>query len=335
MKLRILSVFLLFFVLLTPVQGRITGYLSFKYVKGQAQTDISHGSFQNAQFGLIFSGDIASKIDYTSEIRFHEEDRVEIYQALAGFKPSDSFVLKLGLYLVPFGKYNLSNRPHQTLLINSPLNVEKIFPSSWRDIGILVEGKISRLGYSAYIGNGVRESETLEGGQQFKDNNTDKGKGLRIGFSLSREIELGYSFYNGKYDEGNKRDLTLHGFDLTWITREYYISSEYTRGYLENPENFQKGEAEGYFIQISFDIGNLRPVVSYQWLKYEDPFHGQGYIPPGYAGGGISEEKTRWALGFLYIASENIFFKLEYDINKEKNLEIKDNTVSAQVAISF
>jgi len=335
MKHKILSIFLLFFVLFTPVQGKITGYLSFEYTKGQQKTDISHGSFQNAQFGLIFSGDIAAKVDYTSEVRFQEENRFGIYQALVGFKPSDSFALKLGLYLVPFGKYNQSNRPHQTMLVNSPLNVEKIFPSQWRDMGILAEGKISRLVYSAYLGNGVREGETLKEGQQFIDNNADKGKGIRVGFSLSQEFEVGYSLYSGKYDEGNKRDLTLHGFDLTWMAEDFYILSEYTRAYMENPEDFQKGEAEGYFVQILFDMGGLRPVVSYQWLKYEDPFHGQGYISPGYSGGGISEEKTRWALGLLYIASENIFFKIEFDINKEKDFEIKNNTISVQAAVSF
>jgi len=335
MKPKILSIFLLFFVIFTPVQGKITGYLSFEYTKGQRQTDISNGSFQNAQFGLIFSGDIATKIDYTSEIRFQGDDRVGIYQALVGFRPSDSFVLKLGLFLVPFGKYNQSNRPHQTMLINSPLNVEKIFPSHWRDMGILVEGKISGLAYSAYIGNGVRESETIKEGQQFKDNNADKGKGIRVGYSLSQGFEVGYSLYSGKYDEGNKRDLTLHGFDLTWMAKDFYILSEYTRAYMENPENFQRGEAEGYFVQVLFDMGGLRPVVSYQWLKYEDPFHGQGYISSDYSGRGISEEKTRWALGLLFIASENIFFKVEYDINKEKDFEIKDNTISVQVAISF
>lgn len=335
MKPRILSVFLLIFALFSPLQGKITGYLSFEYTRGQPQTDISHGSFQNAQFGLIFTGDITPKIDYISEIRFQEEDGVGIYQALVGFKPSDSFTLKLGLFLVPFGKYNQSNRPHQTMLVNSPLNVDKIFPSNWRDMGILVEGKISSLVYSAYIGNGVRESEVLKEGQQFKDNNTDKGKGIRVGFSLSQGFEVGYSLYSGKYDEGNKRALTLHGFDLVWVTEDFYILSEYNRAYLENPENFQKGETEGYFVQVSLKIGNLRPLVCYQGLKYEDPFHGRGYIYPDYSGRGISEEKTRWALGLMLIASENVFFKVEYDINKEKDLEIKDNAISVQAAISF
>jgi hypothetical protein len=334
-KPKILSIVLLYFVFFSPVYGEIKGFLSFEYAKGQPQTDLSHGTFRNAQFGLIFSGDIASKVDYTSEVRFQEEDQVGIYQALVGIKPSDSFILKLGLFLVPFGKYNQSNRPHQTLLINSPLNIEKMFPSSWRDMGVLVEGKISGLAYSAYIGNGVRESETLKGGQQFKDNNADKGKGIRIGFSLSQEFEVGYSLYTGKYDEGNKRDLTLHGFDLTWMAEDFHIFSEYTRAYMENPENFQKGEVEGYFVQVSLNVDRLRPVVSYQWLNYEDPFHGQGYTLPDYSGGGVFEKKTRWALGLLFIASENVFFKVEYDMNREKGFEIKDDTISAQAAVSF
>ncbi len=74
--------------------------------------------------------------------------------------------------------------------------------------------------------------------------------------------------------------------------------------------------------------------MSYQRLKYEDPFHGQGFSSAG-PGAGISEEKNRWAFGLVYFASENVFLTFEYDLNREKDLEIKDNSFSFQVAISF
>lgn len=335
MKNKKIFFFFIFFAFLASAQGKINSYLSFEYIKGQAESNISQGSFQNAQFGLVFSGEISQRIGFFSEIRFKKDNTVEIEQALLRLKSSESFSLQLGLYLVPFGKYNQSNRPHQTALIEDPLHVERMYPSSWRDLGILLEGKFSGLLYSAYLGNGLSESENLNGAQQFKDNNPDKGKGVRLGLALSREIEVGYSHYRGKYDEGNERSLVLQGWDLSWSARSFQFLAEYSKANLENPENFGKGKAEGYFFQLASNVDNLQFVVSYQRAKYQDPFHGKGFIRPDYAGVGISEEKSRWALGLVYLIAQNVFFKLEYDFNREKEFELKDNTLLAQIALSF
>jgi len=334
MKVYVFSIFLILSALLTPVQGKTFGYLSFEYIKGQDQSDVSNGSFRNSQLGLIFSDEITAKIDYVSEIRFKKDSRIELEQAWVRFKLSSLFNFQLGLYIVPFGKYNQLNRPHQTMLINEPLNVEKMFPSSWRDMGILLEGRSRSFFYSAYLGNGLSESEDLKGSQQFKDNNLDKAKGGRVGLALSQQFEIAFSYYRGRYDDENKRGLVLQGLDLIWTSEGFQILSEYSKANLENPENFLEGKVEGYFVQVSFELDNLRPVVSYQRLKYEDPFHGRGYISPD-PGEGTSEEKSRWALGFVYFASQNVFLKFEYDFNREKGIELKENSYSFQVALSF
>ncbi len=332
------KLFLFLFILFTflaPLRAETSGYLAAAYTKGQAQAETSRGSFQNPLLGLIFSGDVTAKIDYITEVRLCGENRVELDQILLRLKPSDAFHLELGLYLVPFGRYNPLNRPHQTLLIHDPLPVEKFSPSHWRDVGVLLEGKISNFFYSAYLGNGLAESERLSRGQQFQDNNSDKGKGGRMGIALSRWAEVAYSFYRGKCDESNERDLTLQGVDVIWATESIYVLSEYSKARIENPEDFLKGEAEGYFVQVSFNMGNLHPVVCYQKIKYNDPFHGQGFSGPDSPGEGISEQKNRWALGFGYFFSENALLKFEYDINREKDLELKNNSYSVQVALSF
>ncbi len=336
MKVRISSIFLILSVFLAPVcvLGKTFGYLSFEYIKGQDQTDLVDGSFRNSQFGLIFSDEIAPRVDYVAEFRFKEESRIELEQAWVGLNLSNSLNFKLGLYIVPFGKYNLINRPHQTMLINAPLIVEKMFPPSWKDMGVLLEGRTGNIYYSAYIGNGLYESENLEGSQQFEDNNLNKAKGARLGTALSQSLEVAFSYYKGKYDEENERDLILQGIDLIWSSEGVQILSEYLRGTVQNPENFPEGRVEGYYVQASLESGNLRPVVSYQRLKYEDLFHGQGFSSAG-PGAGISEEKKRWTLGFVYLASKNVFLTFEYDFNREKDIEIKNNSYSFQVSLSF
>ncbi len=325
MRTRIFVLIIVFSFLLTPVNGETNGYFSIGYAKGQKQADVPKGSFLNPQLGLLFSGDVTTKIDYVSEIRFKREDSIELEQALVRFKPSDTFSLSMGLFLVPFGRYNQSNRPHQTLLINFPLNVEKMFPSSWRDMGLLVEGELSGFFYSAYLGNGLAEAEDLSGAQQFRDNNTDKGKGGRVGFTLSQGFNVAYSYYRAKYDEENTRDLVLQGVDITWQNQDFQILSEYSKAHLENPVGFDAGKAEGYFIQLSLIGSRLQPVASYQRINYQDSFHGEG----------ISEERSRWTVGLVFAASENLFLSFEYDFNSEKKTKLKDNSFLAQVVLSF
>ncbi len=251
MRARNLSILLILAAFLIPVRalGKITGYLSFEYVKGQEQTAVKDGSFRKSQLGLIFSDELAPKIDYVAEIRFKEETRIEIEQAWVGFNLSDLLNFRLGMYVVPFGKYNQINRPHQTMLINAPLIIEKTFPSSWRDIGIMLEGRTGGINYSAYLGNGLYESENLEGSQQFKDNNLNKAMGARLGTALSQSLEVAVSYYRGKYDEANERDLTLQGADLFWSSEGVQILAEYMKASLQNPEGFAEGKVEGFYVQ--------------------------------------------------------------------------------------
>lgn len=335
MKLKGLIFILPLFFLITLADGETNGYLSFEFVKGQSESSLSRGTFQNVQLGLIFSGGITNKINYNSEIRFKYQTTIEIEQAYVRMKPSDSFSLSLGLYLVPFGRYNCSNRPHQTMLVKPPLSVENLYPSSWRDIGVLIEGNWRGFFYSAYLGNGLAESKYLRTGQQFQDNNKNKGKGGRVGLSLSRGFEVAFSYYKGKYDNENERNLSLKGVDLSWVTEGFQIVSEYSKADLENPPNLDKGKAEGYFVQLSFKIEALQPVLSYQRFKYEDIFHGQDYVSLEHGGEGISEEKSRWTLGIIYFASTNVLFKAEYEFNKEKKIELRNNLLLLQMALSF
>jgi hypothetical protein len=333
MKNKILLFIFLFSTLITPVQSKIIGYVSLDFVIGQEQSDVSKGSFQNSQAGLLFFDDISPSVSYLTEFRFKPEGTVDVEQAWISFGTSEAFALNLGLYLVPFGRYNQSSRPHQTLLISPPLNVERMYPFFWRDVGVLLEGKTRRFFYSAFLGNGLSEDINLSGGQQFKDNNKDKGKGGRVGLVISQGFEIAYSYYRSKYDEDNSRDLLLQGVDLFWYSEGVLVHAEYSKARMEIPDD--TGNAEGFFIQIALDMGQFRPVACYQQLDYEDGFHGPGFVSPDVPGSGISEKKRRWALGFAYQASQNLLLKFEYNLNSEKGVELKNDSLSVQVAFSF
>jgi hypothetical protein len=321
-----------------PVRAQIqlNGYLSFQYQKGEAQSDSPKGEFDKIRAGLFFAGRLERVFDYDVELRFDNHNLVEVQEAWLGYRPSEAFHLKLGMYLVPFGTYNTASRPYQTPFIPPPLAQASLYPESWRDLGAEVEWKVGVFQYSAYLGNGLREAVDLSSGQQFGDNNGNKAVGSRVAITLSRGFDVGLSYYRGKFDDANQRNLVLEGTDVSWNTQAFRVLYEYGRALIDNPSGFAKGKAQGHTVLASLSWGGLTPVGSYQTLDYKDPFHGTGFVSPlAVPGAGISSETSRWTIGLMYNPTATVFIKVEYDFNHEKPVEIKNNVFFAQVALQF
>jgi hypothetical protein len=331
MKPRILLVVFLVGILMAGAAGlgaqvKYGGYLSAEFLKGQAASDYALGSIQNIRAGLMAAGVISTKFGFALEVRSWSESHFEVEQAWAGFMPSKVVNIKVGMYLVPFGAWNQASRPYETFIIGTPLNLENLYPESWRDVGVLVDGQFGIFRYAGYIGNGLKEADSLKGGQQFSDNNKDKGKGGRLGLILSQEIQAGVSYYKGRYDDLNERLLTLEGADLSWVTPQWEVRAEATKGVIKNPEPFPDGKSEGYSVWVIMSFAHLQPVGSYQKVKYEDPYHG--------GESGIAINQSRWTAGLRYILGTNVFIKAEYAWNRETP-DVKNNLLRIQAGVSF
>lgn len=307
-------------------QVKAGGYLSFEYLKGQTDSDHPRGEIADLLAGVLAAGPLAGgKFGFAIEARARGVSSFDLVQAWAGFLPSRAITVRGGLFLVPFGNWNRNSRPHETLLIRTPLNLEHLYPAYWRDLGLLVEGEIGVFTYAAYLGNGLAEADEPWTGQQFTDNNTDKAKGGRVGLVLSQAVRAGVSYYTGKYDDLNMRDLILEGADLSWVTDYWEVHGEYTKAFLENPQPFERGESEGFAVWTCMNLRGVQPVGSFQKVKFED----------GYHGGGIAFDRSRWTAGLRWIIGDTVFIKAEYDWNKTKGLELKEDQFQVQVGLSF
>jgi hypothetical protein len=337
MRKKLFAAFL--FVVLAPgltfSQLKVNAYFSAQYIDGKDESDFPHGTFQNVRGGVLFSGQAEKLFSYALEVRLKTETNVEVEQAWAGIRPSNAVQFRIGFYLVPFGKYNQANRPHETPFIQTPLHLAALYPASWRDIGLLAEGRSGFLSYSLYMGNGLQEGQDLRSGQQFKDNNTNKGTGGQFGVHLSQSFEVGLSYYRGKYDNANTRKLVLEGAHAIWQSESFLFVYEYGRALLDNPEGYSRGEVEGYYALVSLNSRGFMPFGSYQSLDYRDPFHGPGFSDEGIPGAGIFSKTNRWAVGLTYLISANIAIGIEYDFNRETDLELDNDVFVAQLAVHF
>lgn len=317
-----------------PAQTKISGFIALDYYKDQASV-LTGGTFRNGQAGLIFSGILTANVNWLSEIRMKADSDFSLNQAWIQLASSSYIKPKLGLYLVPFGIFNQSSRPHQTALIDFPLPVQFFYPRDWRDLGLVLEGRFFGLNYSAYAGNGTRESEYLSGGQQFEDQNSNKSLGLRLNLPVDQGLDVSYSLYRGKYDSEDARFLLMHAVSGGWTTEGFQITGEYYWANLDNPDGYDSGDAEGYYVQLMMNLGGFRPVGSYQSLVYADPFHGPGFSSQPQPGAGVDLNESRWILGLNYILSEKALLKLEYQFNNNQPGEEEGRVLLFQAALSF
>jgi len=308
-----------------PGQVKYGGYLAVDYLKGQSESASPHGSIENLLAGFLAGGRVAPKIGFTVEARALDVNDFDLVQAWAGFVPSETFTVRAGLYLVPFGHWNTASRPHETILIRTPLNLEYLYPQSWRDLGVLIEGRVGILTYASYLGTGLAEGDTSAYVQQFHDNNSDLSKGGRLGLIVGDAVRAGVSYYRGKYDDQELRDLTLEGADISWVTPQWEVHAEYAKALIENPQPFERGESEGWFVWACMSFRGFQPIGSFQKIEFTDTYHN----------GGISLDQSRWAAGLRYVLGSALFVKFEYDWNKEKVTPLKNNQWQVQVGLSF
>jgi hypothetical protein len=330
-----LALALLAFAPFLRAEGKVGGYFSLDYLRGQAAGPAPYGSVENIQAGLILSGAWTQRLAYALELRSKENMRLEVEQAWAGLAWSDALQVRIGVFLVPFGRYNSANRPFETPLVQLPVPVAAALPASWRELGAMAEGKTGFLRYAAWIGNGLAEGRDFASGQQFRDNNKNKAWGGRLGLALSDSLEVGGSYTTGKVAASDDRALTMMGADATWIDGGLKLSAEYFRSEIANPEPFAAGKAQGWFILGSYDLGGVSSVISYQKLAYSDAFHGPGFAGPSGPGLGISEDVRVWSVGLTAPLAAGLLLKAEYDFNREPRLELKNDVFRAQIAARF
>ena len=307
----------------TAAEDKTHGYFSMSFLKGQKGGIFSGGSFEDIGAGILFSGHFTPQLQFRLEVRSRSEARFGLEEALLGLDLSKSANIQVGMYLVPFGRYNRQNRPQENMLVRIPLVVEAAYPLSWRDIGLLVTGQTSFLNYAAALGNGLGEGPNQEPAQQFSDNNASKGLAGRLGILWGKDVETAFSYASQIFSSQSDRRVELWAADASWITENYRLSGEFIRTTYDPAGGGAGLRTEGWYVQLAFDYKTLWPIVSYQTVKTAP------------TASEVPARKNRWALGVSWILQPGILFKVEYDWNREPGHEVKDDLLSVQAAISF
>jgi len=161
----------------------------------------SSGHVNLARFVLYLGHTFNDRITFRSEVEVEDarvegggdKGELEIEQAYIDYRLSDPFTLRAGLVLLPVGIINELHEPPTFNGVERPLFDQLVIPTTWREIGIGLAGRIppvAGLAYRAYLVNGLR-AEGFTGAEGIREGS---GEGQDANFAnaaLTGRLEWG------------------------------------------------------------------------------------------------------------------------------------------------
>ncbi len=179
------------------------GYGEVHYNQPLSAETRNNGTLDVHRMVILIGYNFSSKTQFISEIEFEHISEVYIEQAFLQHKINNYINLRAGLMLIPMGIINEYHEPTTFNGVERPLVDNKIAPTTWREIGIGVNGNIieASLKYQLYVVNGFRS---------YNNNGMLNGKnGLRNGRQKGAESYISSPNLSGKVEYYGFRGLNI------------------------------------------------------------------------------------------------------------------------------
>ena len=251
------------------------------------QPESLNGELDVQRLVMMFGYKFSDKVQFFTEIEYEHVKEVFVEQAFVNYAVGDNFSVRGGLMLVPMGIVNEYHEPTTFNGVERPAVDNKIVPTTWREIGVGVNGRFPdiNLSYQAYIFNGFKSS--------YADGNEVSGKlkgssGLRGGrqkgiqstvstptFSTKLDyygilgLRLGLSGYFGRTQaddeiediDGATIGIAMVGFDARFNYKKFEARGEFIYASLSDTDDYNDltgkdlGSAlMGYYGEVGYNV---------------------------------------------------------------------------------
>ena len=115
-----------------------------------------NGELDVQRLVMLFGYKFDDRVQFVTEIEYEHVKEVYIEQAFVNYSIANAVNIRAGLMLVPMGIVNEFHEPTTFNGVERPSMDNKIVPTTWREIGIGVSGRLDGLAlrYQAYLFNG-------------------------------------------------------------------------------------------------------------------------------------------------------------------------------------
>lgn len=305
---------------------------------GLSDTDIESRGFAINSIGLFATTNLKENMDFMVDFSYRQigntTKETRIQYAYLEHTPSEDFKYRLGRFPLPFGYFN-QNRFYsfQRKTGSGPLFLTSILGLPIADTGAGVQKQfktsLARIdldlyGVNGYGGNPIAPTKfrtatplggiTVSNNLSYTNNNKDIAFGGRLTFAEigGRNMETGFSYYNGAWDPSGKKYLQMmDGHFHTGLAR-FDLLAEYVHVDVQGDTGFaaavgdSRWRTDGWFMMLSYPLWNIdgKPLT---------PFAGaERFVSRGYHGGGGREKAQYYRAGLCYEPMETMKTNLEY-----------------------
>ena len=309
------------------------------------QPEGDNGELDVQRLVLLFGYRFNDKTQFVTEIEVEHVEEIFVEQAFINYNVANNVNLRGGLMLVPMGIINEFHEPTTFNGTERPAMDNAIIPTTWREIGIGVTGRINTvsLGYQAYVFNGFRSTEFndeggingflggssgLRGGRQKAIQSTIDSPTLsaKLDYYGIPGLRLGLATYMGRTQadddveelNGANIGIAMVGLDARYAYKRFTARGQFIHTSLTDTEAYNTltgrdlGSAmQGWYMEGAF---NLLPITNQQKLfaftrfeKYDTHSNTAGALQKN-----DSYDRTDVTTGLTYHIAPGVVVKGDY-----------------------
>lgn len=317
------------------------------------QPEGDNGTLDVHRLVMLLGYRFSDKVQFVSEIEFEHVSEVYVEQAFVNYNVANNLNLRAGLMLVPMGIVNEYHEPTTFNGVSRPAMDHEIVPTTWREIGIGVNGRINSasLSYQAYIFNGFKSTNAdgsgniggksgLRGGRQKGIESTINKPNFasKVEYYGLPGLRIGLSGYVGRTQADDEVDhlpgadvgLSMVGFDARYVKNKFTARGQVVYASLTDTEDYNEltgselGSAlAGWYAEAAY---NILPIENEQRLfafaryeQYDTHAETEGSLVRNEA-----YNRDDLTMGLSYHIANGVVFKGDY--------QIKNNALSGSDA---
>lgn len=329
---------------------KIGGYGQVDYNQPLAENTKSAGTLDVHRVILFFGYSFDSKWELITEIELEHVKEVFVEQAYLSYKHNKYINFKGGLLLIPMGYINEYHEPPAFFGVERPLLDSKVVPTTWREIGFGVFGRVPELSlkYQLYLVNGFMGydgSAKFDGDDAYRGGR-QKGAISKINYpNISSKIELygikrmkiGLSGYFGKSQsslisglstsneaallqaDSSVISIRMFGLDASYRHKALQIRTQVIYAFNKNSEEYNPfGSADlgkeifGYYLEASYNVFSTRKTTTrlIPFVRYEN-FDTQFSVDSGISKNPESHRQV-WISGINFHPTNGVVLKADY-----------------------
>ena len=323
------------------VEPYLHGYVTFEYLAQEGRVN----TFDLHYFNVFVGANIRDLVVPEIQLEHEHGEEFEIRFGQVDLRFDEALIVRAGLFLVPFGRYNEYKYPEFLSKVprsSTTLTHREIIPVAWNDVGVQLRGKWEwaadrNVNWAVYVANGLEQADADpddgvvdDGGairsmrKNFRDrNSSDKAFGGRIGLVPMVGVELGLSAYTGAYTVDGEQRLSMLGVDAGYVGHGFTVEFE---GVIADQE-VSAGDLEktGFRILAAYQVLPwLEPVVAYDQIQLD----------------GAPEGDRSFILGGVNLLPfheevPQLIVRAFYGLQRDDGADPDDDVFLAQLALGF